>query len=74
MGPDTQDGAGPGQLPEKGCATAHQEAAEEGGEMVILSDGGSEGGCGLQRDWGLHHKEAEYGRAIYCNAANSGPL
>ena len=42
--------------------------------MEVSSAGGSDGGGGLRGDWGLHHKEAEYGRAIYFNADNSGPL
>ena len=32
------------------------------------------GGGGIQGDRGLYLKEAEHGRTIYCNAADSGPL
>ena len=42
--------------------------------MVISSVGSSNGGSRFRGDWGLHHKEAEYGSAIYCDAANSKPL
>ena len=54
----------------------HQEADKTagGGELVISSDGGGDGGRGLQVDRGVRHSEAEYGRAIYCNAKKSGPM
>ena len=70
------DGAGPEQLPAQVRAMAHQEAAkaEGGGEMLVSSAGGSDGGGGIRGDWGLHHKEAEYGYAIYCDAADYGTL
>ena len=76
MVPDPLDGAGPNQIPAHGHATDHQEAAEMEGvwEMVISSAGGSDGGGGLQGYRGLHHEEVEYGRAIYCDANDSGPL
>ena len=28
----------------------------------------------LQGNWDIRHKEAEQGRAVYCDATNSGPL
>ena len=76
VGPDPPDGAVPGKLSAQGCATAPREAyeAKGGGVMGISSSGGSDGGSGLRGDWDLHHKEAEYSRAIYCNATDSGPL
>ena len=54
----------------------HQDAdeAEWGGEIEKFYAGGSNGRRGLRGDWGLHHKEAEYGRAIYCDVTDSGPL
>ena len=42
--------------------------------MGISSAGGSNVGGGLQLDWVLYHEDAEYGRAIYCNATDYGPL
>ena len=76
VGPDPLDGAGPEQISEQFRATARQEAskAEGGVELVISSNGGSNGGSGLRRDWGLSHKGSEYGCAIYCDATNSGHL
>ena len=76
MGPDPPDGAGPEQIPAQGIAMSHQEAAEVegGGEIVISSADISNGGVRLWIDWGLHHKKTEYGRAIYCDAADAGPL
>ena len=49
VGPDPLYGVGPGQLPAQGRATAHREAnkAEGGGEMVISSSEGSDGGSGF---------------------------
>ena len=48
---------------------------DEGGwELGLSSYGGSNGGSGLRGDWGLRHEEAEYSRAINCNATNSGSL
>ena len=46
VGPDPPYGAGPGKLPAQGRATAHREAtkAEGGGDMVISSADGSDGG------------------------------
>ena len=31
-------------------------------------------GSGLRGDWDLHHEEAEYGHAVYCDANDYGPL
>ena len=48
---------------------------DEGGwDLGISSYAGSNGGSGLRGDWGLRHEEAEYSRAINCNATNSGSL
>ena len=46
----------------------------KGEGVEISSSGGSDRGSGLQGDWGLHHKEAEYGCAIYCDATDYGPM
>ena len=76
MGPDPPDGAGPEHIPEQVHNTYHWEAseAEGGGWVGISSDVGSNGGGGLLGDLGLHHEEVEYGRSIYCDATDSGPL
>ena len=46
MGPDPSYGAVPGQFPAQVCAMDNREAAEEaeGRDMVVSSDGGSDGG------------------------------
>ena len=45
----------------------------EGG-LVIPVAGNINGGGGLRVDQGLHFKEAEHSRVLYCDVANSGPL
>ena len=45
-----------------------------GWDMELSSAGGSDGGIGIQGDWGLRHKEAEYSPVIYCDAVDYGPL
>ena len=47
---------------------------KEGKELGIPTAGGGteEGGNGGDTD--INYPEAEYGRAIYCNAADSGPM
>ena len=42
--------------------------------MVVPIIGGSNGGSRLRGDQDIRHEEAEYGRAVYCNATDSGPL
>ena len=76
MGTDPQEGAGPEHFSTQGCATAHQEAAEETGgwELVIPPIGGGNGGSRLQGDPDIRHEEAEYGCAVYCDVTESGPL
>ena len=76
VGPDPPDGAGPDHISAQGRAMAHQEAAEAegGGALVISSADGVNDGSGLQGDRDLRHEEAEYGRAIYCDATDSGTL
>ena len=46
VGPDPSYGAVPGQFPAQVCAMDNREAAEEaeGRDMVVSSDGGSDGG------------------------------
>ena len=76
MIPNPLDGAGPVQLSEKGRAKSHREADEEEGgwELGLSSTSGGNSGIRLQGDWGLGHEEAEYGRAIYYDAKNYGPM
>ena len=79
MGPDEEDGKGPGQFSVQGCAKTHGEAAaswegRDGRDLVIPLVGRSnEGGRDLP-DTDINPPEAEYGRSVYCNAANSGPV
>ena len=76
VGPDPPSGEGPGQISTQGQAVDHRETAEAagGGELGLPSAGDGNVGSRLIGDWGLRHKEAEYGRAIYCNATDSEPL
>ena len=73
VGPYSLDGAGTEKLSAQGHATAHwmEAKAAGGGELGLYSSGGGNDGSGLQGDWVLHHEEAEYGRAIYCDATDS---
>ena len=54
--------------------TGKQPRRGGGWEMDIPSSEGVHARGGVRRDSEGHHKEAEYGRAIHCDAANSGPL
>ena len=58
------------------CEEDHGEttAAQEGGELDIPADGGNNEGDGNGGDADLNSLEAEYGRAIHCDAADSGPM
>ena len=48
--------------------------AEEIRELVLPASGGGTGGSGARGDKEVVNKEAEHGRAIYCDATDSGPL
>ena len=48
--------------------------AEVGQKMSLHLSGGGKRGCGVQANGNLHLEKAEYGRAVYCDAANSGPV
>ena len=76
MGNDPKDGAGPEYFSTQGRATSHQEASEETGgwDLVILLIGGGNGRSRLQRDQDIHHEEAEYGCAVYCDTTDSVPM
>ena len=76
VGPDVEDGVSPGRLPGKGCKAPNREAtlSWEGWSVVLpISDGSNEGGGG-SADQYVDPSEAEYGRTIYCNATDSGPM
>ena len=76
MGTHPRDGAGPGYIPAQGCATDHREATKEtwGQELGVPAIGRGNRGSGIREDQKVCHEEAEYGRAVYCDATNSGPL
>ena len=76
MGANPPHGTGPGKFSTQGRAADHGETAKEteGGGMGISTTGVRNGGGGLQGDQGIHTKEAEHTRAIYCDATNSEPL
>ena len=60
-----------------GCKENHREAAAastDGWGMGIPASGRESEGSGVQGDKEVGHKEAEHGRAIYCDATDSGPL
>ena len=42
--------------------------------MGVPIIGGNNGGSRLRGDWYICPKEAEYGRTVYCDATDSGPL
>ena len=66
----------PGRLPRHGNTAADRTAAPpgEGRRMVLpLPGGGSKGDRGREGQ-DIGPPETEYGRAIYCNEADSGSL
>ena len=76
MGTYPEDRAGPVELPERGRAPYHRKKTAEKGRRALnipSSEGGHERGR-FRGDSEGHHKEAEYGRAIHCDATNSEPL
>ena len=76
MGPHKEDGVSPGRLPGQGCEVVNREIASpgEGWTMVLPVPGrGNEGG-GDSADSDVDPSEAEHGRTIYCDAADSGPM
>ena len=76
MGTDPPHGSGPGNFLAQCCVADHGETAKDmgGGGLIIFTAGSSNGGGGFLGDRGLHPKEIEHSRAIYCNATNYGPL
>ena len=76
MGDDPTDIAGAGEFHAQGREQDNGETSAErlGWEMLLsLSEGGHARGRVL-RDPEIHHKEAEHGRIVHCDAANYGPL
>ena len=76
MGTDGKDGKGPGQFSVQGRAEAHREAAatRERRDLVLPFAGGSDEGGRDCWDSDVNPPKAECGRAIYCNAADYGPV
>ena len=76
VGPHPDDGAGPGNSPTQGREGDNQKAAVATGgwDLGILASGGGTGGSGFRGDKEDVQKEAEHGRAVYCEAINYGPL
>ena len=76
VGSDGEDGEEPGQFSVHGRAEDLGEAAtaREGQELLLPFVGVSNEGDrdGLNTD--VNPPEAEYGSAIYCDVANSGPM
>ena len=76
MGPDKEDGVIPGHLPGQGCKAFNRETASpwEGQGVVLPVPGGGNEGVGDREDPDVDPSEAEHGRTIYCNAADSRPM
>ena len=76
MGPDKEDGVSPVRFSGQGCKASNRETASlgEGWAVVLLVPGGGDEGGGDGADPDVDPSEAEHDRAIYCDAANSGPL
>ena len=76
MGTDGEDGKGPGQFLVQGHAEDHGETdeAREGRDLVLPFVGWSDEGGNDRSDTDVNPPEAEYGRTIYCDAADSGPV
>ena len=76
MGPNSSDVEGPGQFPVQGREEDHWEETteKEGRELGLPTAGGGTVGGGNGGDTDVYYTEAEYGRTIYCDANNSGPM
>ena len=76
MGADSEDGEGPGKFSVQGRAEDHREAAaaREGRDLVLTFVGGSNEVDRDGSDTDVNSPEAEYGCAIYCDSADSGPV
>ena len=69
-------GVGPGRLSGQGCKKVNGETASpwEGWAVVLPVPGGGDEGGGDRADSDIDPPEAEHGRAIYCDSADSGPV
>ena len=76
MGSNEKNGVSPGSLPGQGCKAANRLVTlkREGWEVVLPIPGGSTEGGGRREDQDIDPLEAEYGRAIYCDANDYGPV
>ena len=76
MGTAGEDGKGPGQFSVQGRMEDRGEAAlaQEVRDLVLPSIGRSDEGGRDRSDTDVNPPEAEYGRATYCDAADSGPV
>ena len=76
MGTHSEDGEGPGHISVQGREGGHWESsvAEERREMGLPACDGGTGGSGARGDTEVNNTEAEHGCAIYCDAADSGPM
>ena len=76
VGLNAADGEGPGRFPVQGWKEDHGETtvAKEVQDLDIPATGGDNERGGNGGDTDFNSPEAEYGRAIYCNAANSRPM
>ena len=76
MGPHKEDGVSPRRLPGKICKAVNRDTASpvEVWAMLLPVLGAGEEGVGDREYSDLYPSEAEHGRAIYCDAANSGIL
>ena len=76
MGPDKEDGVIPGNLPGQVCKAFSRKIASpwEGWAVVLPVPGRGDAGGGDRADPDVNPLEAEHGRAIYCDVADSGPM
>ena len=58
-----------------GAATTREASTEEAGwDMGVHLGGGGKIGGGVLDDGDLHLAKAEYGRTVYCDTTDSGPV
>ena len=69
-------GTGPGEFPRSSGAETDGAAsmAEVRQKVGVYLGGGGERGDSVLADVNLHSAKAEYGRAVYYNAINYGPM
>ena len=76
VGPEAEYGVRPGHFPGQGFKAPNREATlpwEVWAVVLPITDGSNEGG-GVHADQDVDPSEAEYGRAIYCDATDYGPM